>query len=73
MSVDCNNATHDHGPAKREPLLLRAGEVARLLSCSTRLVWRLASEGLLPRVSLGPRCTRFRRADVEGLIDELAQ
>lgn len=60
-------------PANGEPLLLRVGEAARLLDCSTRLIWRLASEGHLPRVRLGPRSVRFRRSDVEGLIDDLAE
>ncbi len=59
---------------EKEPaLLLTVGEVAELLNCSTRLVWRLASEGQLPRVRLGPRCVRFRRRDVEALIDGLTE
>ena len=56
-----------------ESLLLRVGEVARLLDCSPRLVWRLASEGQLPRVVLGPRCVRFRRRDVDAMIDGLTE
>ena len=61
------------GPTKAEPLLLKVGQVAELLNCSRRLVWRLASEGLLTRVKLAPRCVRFRLSDVEALIDELAE
>lgn len=55
-----------------ERILLKVGDVAGLLSCSTRLVWRLASEGRIPRVVLGLRCVRFRRRDVELLVEELA-
>ena len=62
-----------NGPANGESLLLKVGQVADLLSCSRRLVWRLVSEGYLSRVPLGPRCVRFRRRDVEALVDELAE
>jgi excisionase family DNA binding protein len=66
--------THDTAndaarPANGHALLLCVEEVAELLACSRRLVWRLASEGALPRVKLGPRCVRFRRADVEALVE----
>ena len=73
MSASSLNSTDDHGPANGKPLLLKVDQVAELLSCSRRLVWRLASEGQLPRVVLGPRCVRFRRSDVESLVDELAE
>jgi excisionase family DNA binding protein len=74
MTPPSDNATPQHAsPAKGEPLLLRAGQVAELLNCSVRLVWRLASEGRLPRVHLGPRCVRFRRSDVESLVDDLVE
>lgn len=33
-----------------DDLLLTAGEVAEILRCSTRYVWRLGREGALPRV-----------------------
>ena len=73
MSRPIDNATDDASPANGDALLLRAPEVAGLLSCSVRLIWRLKSEGLLPAVRLAPRCVRFRRVDVETLIDELAE
>lgn len=49
--------------------LLKASEVAALLSVSTRLVWRLRATGELPAVTIG-RSTRFRRSDVERIIAE---
>ena len=73
MSALPPNTANDHGPADGQPLLLRVGEVAALLSCSKRLIWRLVSEGHLSRVVLGPRCVRFRRSDVEAMVDELAE
>ena len=63
----------DQNPTNAKSLLLKVGEVAALLNCSTRLVWRLASEGALPRVRLGPRAVRFRRRDMEALVDYLAE
>ena len=53
--------------------LLKVEEVAGLLHCSKRLVWRLVSEGRLDRVILGPRCVRFRRSDVQAMIDDLTR
>ena len=74
MAPSSHNATDDHtGPGNGEPLLLKVGQVAELLNCSTRLVWRLASEGTLARVVLSRRCVRFARRDVEQLVKELSE
>lgn len=53
--------------------LLNVDEVAALLGCSKRLVWRLVSENRLRRIKLGPRCVRFRRGDVEAMIQDLTE
>lgn len=47
------------------PLLLSAGEVARMLGVSTRTLWRLQSGGRLPEpIRLGGS-TRWRVSDIE--------
>jgi len=50
--------------------LLRDREVMERLGCSRRKVWDLAARGALETVKLGPRCTRFRSADVDRIIRE---
>ena len=46
--------------------LLRVSEVAAMLGVHTRSVWRLASNGTIPRpVRLSLRLVRWRRADLE--------
>lgn len=47
--------------------LLRATEVAALLSVSRSAVYRLAESGALPRVAIG-ESVRFRVEDVEAFI-----
>ena len=56
-----------------DALLLRVGEVAALLGCSVRLVWRLRSEGLLPAVRLGPKSVRWRRETVVEYVESLRE
>jgi excisionase family DNA binding protein len=59
-------------PPLREirPLLLSAGEVARVLGVSTRTLWRLQSGGRLPEpVRLGGS-TRWRVSDIERWVAE---
>jgi excisionase family DNA binding protein len=52
-------------------LLLDIVEVCEMLGCSRALVYTLLRRGELRSVKLG-RATRFRPADVEGLVDRLA-
>lgn len=53
--------------------LLTVGEVARLLSVSTRQVWKLrASKRLPPGVKLS-RSARWRASDIARFIAELGQ
>jgi excisionase family DNA binding protein len=54
--------------AKLEPMM-RTKEVAEVLRVSTRTVIRMADQGLLKRVSIGPRMVRFRREDVLSLLE----
>jgi excisionase family DNA binding protein len=49
--------------------LLTAEEVARVLRCTERYVWRLGRDGKLPRIRVG-RHVRFDPADVEAFIVE---
>lgn len=56
-------------PTRPTPPLLRQDEVAEILGVSTRTVRSLAAAGDLPRVVLGRRATRYRRDDVDALID----
>lgn len=49
--------------------LLNGEQVGELLGYTSRTVRSLAARGELPRVVLGPRSTRYRREDVEALIE----
>ena len=49
--------------------LLTIEQVAQLMACSTRTVWRYVSEGgRLQPIRLSPKCIRFRRRDVLAAI-----
>lgn len=49
--------------------LLRASEVARKLSVSSRTVWRMTDGGELPRpVRIGTRMVRWRESEIEAYI-----
>lgn len=51
-------------------LMLTAADVAALLACSTKTVYRLADRGALPRpVRLGG-LLRWRRGEIDQWIDE---
>jgi len=53
---------------------LSVGKVAELLDVSSRTVWRLVAEGVLPKpVVLGKQLRRWRLADVEARLGELAR
>lgn len=48
----------------REPLLISVSELATILKCSTRTIWRMDSAGLLPRpVRFGGK-VRWRYRDI---------
>jgi len=51
------------------PALLTGQEVAELLGASTRTVRRLAQEGVLDRVRIGHRTSRYTQRSVLALID----
>lgn len=52
-------------------LLLTAEQVAELLACSVRHVWRLADLGTLPKpLSLGAKLKRWPRSSIEKFIAE---
>ena len=53
--------------ADRNPGLLRVGDVARMLSCSERTVWRLLARQQLTTVRVG-RAVRIPLAEVERFI-----
>ena len=50
--------------------LLTRKEAAELLSCSPKFITRLERQGLLPCLALGSHYRRFRRADIEALINK---
>ncbi len=49
--------------------LVDVREVARLVSCSPRQVFRLVERGLIPAPVKVGRLTRFRRDEIERWID----
>jgi predicted DNA-binding transcriptional regulator AlpA len=55
-------------PERDFPLLLTAGEVARLLNISERSVFRLRSAGDLPKEVEVLGSVRWRRADIEAWV-----
>jgi excisionase family DNA binding protein len=57
------------GPQTDLPALLDAREVAALLGVSERTVRRLAQDGVLTRVRIGHRTSRYTHRSVLALID----
>ena len=52
-------------------LLLTAEQVAELLACSVRHIWRLADIGTLPKpLSLGSKLKRWPRSTIERFIEQ---
>lgn len=49
--------------------LVRVDDVADLLGCSKRHVWKLVESRELPAVRLGPRCVRFNPDDVQKMVE----
>jgi excisionase family DNA binding protein len=49
--------------------LLTTAQVADLAKVSRQTVWRWARSGVLPAVHPGPKLWRFRRSDVEKLLE----
>ena len=71
-------ASSQNSGIKVTPRLMDVKEVAMLLGISARTVWTMVADGSLPQpVRLGRRkngrgrCTRWRAADLERLIDNL--
>jgi len=58
------------GAGVRQPLLLRADEVAHLVSISTRTLWRLVSSGQFPSPIYIGGSTRWRLSDIKSWVDE---
>lgn len=57
----------------KAPQLLKIKEVAARLAVSERKAWELIGAGAFPSVKLGPRCTRFREADVAAYVAKRTQ
>jgi excisionase family DNA binding protein len=51
------------------PQLLTPAQVAELLQVTPRTINRYAVDGRLRRVKIGQRLSRYRREDVEALLD----
>lgn len=60
------NETTTTDPASGDRLL-RAGEAAEILGCSSRTIWKLRSEGKLKAVAIGS-ARRFRLSDVQRIV-----
>jgi len=52
--------------------LLTVKEVAELLGLAPGSVYHWISQNRLPCVRLSPRCVRFRRKDLEALIERMS-
>ena len=64
------NAGGGEGTPREPSLLIDVQEVARLLKCSARHVWRLADAGRMPRpYKVGALC-RWDRAAIERWVTE---
>jgi len=50
--------------------LLTRKQAAQLMNCSIKFITRLERQGLLPCLALGGHYRRFRRADIEALINK---
>ena len=59
-------------PFDAMPLLVDVDGAAKLLSLSSRSIWRLNESGRLPAVHIG-RATRWVTADVVSFVDSLRQ
>ncbi|MEW6347694.1 MAG: helix-turn-helix domain-containing protein [Thermodesulfobacteriota bacterium] len=53
-----------------KPEWLTAGDVATLLRISNATVWRYRNAGYLQGYKQGPRLVRFKRAEVERMIED---
>ena len=53
-------------------LLLRDRDVAAALSISVRYVWRLVTDGQLPRPVRLANCMRWRRSDIDDFVRRAA-
>ena len=56
-------------PAADAQELLTTQEVATLCRVTPSTVARWAKAGILPALTIGPRTLRFRRADVDALLE----
>lgn len=54
----------------RDQTLMTPAEVAALFRVSRQTIWRWSKDGTLEAVQLGPKITRFRRADVDALLGD---
>jgi prophage regulatory protein len=54
--------------------MLRAKDVAKLLSIHEMTVWTMARDGRLPKpIKIGPGTTCWRYRDIERWLDELSE
>ena len=57
----------------RPPILINVHETARLLSVSDRTVWKMARAGRFPKPLHVGASARWRTADVEAFVHQLAE
>lgn len=59
-------------PMNEELQLLRAADLARLLSVDVRSVWRLLAAGVLPApIRLGARTVRWKAGEIAAAIERV--
>jgi excisionase family DNA binding protein len=55
---------HANEVNEHTPVYVRAHEIARPLSVTSRYILQLAAQGKIPSVRLGHKCVRFNLAEV---------
>lgn len=57
-------------PARPGCNLYTVADVARILDVTERTVWKWTAEGRLPEpIKMGERWTRWRKEEIDGLLD----
>ena len=66
--MNCHTET-DYLSERMPAVLLTRVEQPAILGCSTRTLARMVIRGDLDQVKVGPRLCRYRRTDIEALIN----
>jgi len=69
-AMNDSNVKRSSSTVPQQPLLLKADEVAHLLSISSRTLWRLVRAGEFPSPIYVGGSTRWRLTDIENWVDD---